>query len=438
MKTREKIDDQRAAKKKHLWLLYGGVKSLLRCDEAEIVQELARYIISQYRILQVSTDFIEKKKGTFIPDFIAFLSGVTRFLEVRASNEKENIVWTARYDNERHAIEKLLPLIPETSWAELKFRRRPTFSAISALVRRLIPNWRRIFKLARLLHGKYNFFKVFRVIELISYYTRYLDIFEKSNYRLAVVSNHSNPHGMAFNLAAKKCGIPTVLMTHGMPIRPVAKLSYDLAIVHCEFARQIYLEAGCQLDKVFVHGQKQNYVPMSPLPLPKVLKVGIFLCKDVNENCLQTLVNKLLTHSNILQIIIRPHPKNLWLGLDAWIESLNNPRLQKSSNAEVSRDLETLDFVFAGNSSVLVEAVTAGNPSIFIPHLDYGNPDLHEFVARQLIYQMNDELDFKPDEILKFYLRPEWSNVLRFFANIDEDEVSVIAKTESALREILG
>ena len=154
MKTREKIDDQRAAK--NLWLLYGGVKSLLRCDEAEIVQELARYIISQYRILQVSTDFIEKKKGTFIPDFIAFLSGVTRFLEVRASNEKENIVWTARYDNERHAIEKLLPLIPETSWAELKFRRRPTFSAISALVRRLIPNWRHIFKLARLLHGKYS------------------------------------------------------------------------------------------------------------------------------------------------------------------------------------------------------------------------------------------------------------------------------------------
>ena len=97
-----------------------------------------------------------------------------------------------------------------------------------------------------------------------------------------------------------------------------------------------------------------------------------------------------------------------------------------------------MDFVFAGNSSVLVEAVTAGNPSIFIPHLDYGNPDLHEFVARQLIYQMNDELDFKPDEILKFYLRPEWSNVLRFFANIDEDEVSVMAKTESALREILG
>ena len=120
-----------------------------------------------------------------------------------------------------------------------------------------------------------------------------------------------------------------------------------------------------------------------------------------------------------------------------WIKSLNDSRLQKSPNAEVSRDLETLDFVFAGNSSVLVEAVTAGRPGVFIPHLDYGNPDLHEFVARKLIYQMNDALDFKPDEILKFYLRPEWSNVLRFFANIDEDETLVKTKIESAMRKIL-
>src|SRR5215211_7771140 len=34
-------------------LLYGGIKSLLRCDEAEVVEGIARYVISQHRALRV-------------------------------------------------------------------------------------------------------------------------------------------------------------------------------------------------------------------------------------------------------------------------------------------------------------------------------------------------------------------------------------------------
>ena len=423
---------------KDKWLLCQGIKSLLRCDDAVVVQEIARYVMSQYRSLQISTAVIERKKGTIIPDFIAFLSGVTRFLEVRPGTEKNNVVWVARYDNERRAIEKLQTLIPEVSWTELEFHRRPTISAISALVRQIVPNWRRFFKLARLLHRRHEFFKVFRVIELISYYIRYLEIFANSNFSLAVVSNHSNPHGIAFNLAAKRCGIPVILITHGMPIRPVAKLAYDVAVVHCQIAHRIYLEAGCKLDKVIVYGRRQNYVAMPEFPLSELLNIGIFLCKDVNETRLQTLTNNLLAHPRVAHILIRPHPKNLWLGFDSWLESLNSARVQKTSNVTVSHDLENLDIVFTGNSSVIVEAVTAGRPSVYVSNLDHGSPDLHEFVARGLIYQLNDEINFDPETILQFYLHSEWSNQLRFFANIDEDEVSIEAQIESAMREITG
>ena len=109
---------------------------------------------------------------------------------------------------------------------------------------------RPILRIARLLHRRYEFFKVLRVLELIGYYARYLRIFQESGFSLAVMSSHSNPHGIAFNLAARKYGVPVVLITHGMPVRPVAKLSYDLAVVHCEVARQTYLEAGCRMDRV--------------------------------------------------------------------------------------------------------------------------------------------------------------------------------------------
>lgn len=242
------------------------------------------------------------------------------------------------------------------------------------------------------------------------------------------MSSRSDPHGIAFNLAAQKCGVPVALVTHGMPVRPVAKLSYDLAVVHCQAARQTYLEAGCQMARVLVHGRRQHHAPMPADPLPGRLAVGIFLCKDVNEERLRAVVEQLLGDPRVSRILVRPHPTNLWAGLDAWIASRNDPRVRRSSSGPVFRDLEAPDIVLAGNSSVLIEAVTAGRPSGYVPGLDHGSPDLHGLVARGLIYPIDDELGFAPDAMLRFYQRPDWSTVLRLFANIDEDEASVAAR----------
>src|SRR5262249_6398624 len=220
-------------------------------------------------------------------------------------------------------------------------------------------------------------------VELIAYYARYLSIFKNGQtgrFDIAVTSNHSNPHGIAFNLAARKCGVPVVLITHGMPVRPVARLSYDLAVVHCEAARQTYREEGCRMDRVLVHGRRQDYVPMPAGSLPERLVVGIFLCKDVNEQRLRALIERLLGDPRVSRVLVRPHPTNLWKGLDAWIASRNDPRVRRSSSGAVSRDLGASDIVLAGNSSVLVEAVTAGRPSGYVPGIDYASPDLHEFV----------------------------------------------------------
>src|SRR5262249_1911985 len=74
-------------------------------------------------------------------------------------------------------------------------------------------------------------------------------------------------------------------------------------------------------------------------------------------------------------------------------------------------------------------------PSGYVPGLDYGSPDLHEFVARGLIYSI-DELGFDPNAMLRFYQRPGWLTVLRLFANIDEDETSVAARACAVMREL--
>jgi hypothetical protein len=282
-----------------------------------------------------------------------------------------------------------------------------------------------------------EFFRTLRVVELIGYYTRYLNLFRSGRFSLAVMSSHSNPHGIAFNLAAKRCGVPVVLITHGMPIRPVARLSYDLALVHCEAARQTYMEEGCRMDRVFVHGRRQVYAPMpGGGTLPDRISVGIFLCKDVNEERLRAVVNRLQQDSRVSQILIRPHPKNLWLGLDAWIASLNDERVRRTTGNSVFHDLQASDIVLGGNSSVLVDAVTAGRPSGYVPKLDHGSLDLHSFVARGLIYPVEDDLSFDPEAMLRFYQRPDWPNALKLFANVDEDETAVLTRVAAAMHDL--
>lgn len=420
---------------KDAWLLYRGIKSLLECDESETVQGIASYVISKYDSLRIGSEFVERNRRNSIPLIATFLGAVTRFLEGQTVHQKNGIIWIARLDNERRAIEKLPELIPDIQCVELKLRRPPDMATISLLPRRLFPLRKRIIKLTRLLlKRKHKFFKILRVIEMIGYYARFLEIFQRGNYDLAVMSSHSNPHGIAFNMAARRCGVPAVLVTHGMPVRPVARLNYDLAVVHCELASRIYKDAGCRISKTLIHGRKQDHHAM-PVRLPEKLKLGIFLCKDVNEKKLEELVRHLLTNSEIEKILIRPHPKNLFIEFDDWITSLSDGRACRSSNNSAKDDLKECDIVLGGNSSVLVEAVTAGCPSGYIRGLDYGSIDLHEFVARGLIYPAENINDF--GLLLEFYRKPAWTEKLRLYANINETKESAAEGFRDALQRIL-
>jgi hypothetical protein len=63
-------------------LLYGGIKNLLRCDEAEVVEGIARHVISQYRSVRVLSRFVERTKHTPIPALLTLLAWARSFLAV--------------------------------------------------------------------------------------------------------------------------------------------------------------------------------------------------------------------------------------------------------------------------------------------------------------------------------------------------------------------
>lgn len=411
--------------------LYGGIKNLLRCDEAEVVEGIARYVISQYRSVRVVSRLVQLTKHTPLPALLTLLAWARSYLAVCPASSLDGIAWIARLSNERRAIEPLIALSPDLRWTELRFQSRLSAGNILRLTFQNFGTIPRVYKIARRMHRRLESFKAMRVIELLGFYARYRELFSRGSFNFAVTSNHSNPHGIAFNLAARKCGVPVVLISHGMPVRPVARLEYDLAVVHSAAAARAYLDEGCEIQRVLIHGRKQDHVPMRAGPLPREMSVGIFLCKDVNEVRLKALVENLLANARVTRILIRPHPKNLWRYVDSWIASYKDGRLYLSCKRNVLDDLNGLDVVFGGNSSVLVESVTAGIPSAYVDDLDHGSPDLHRFVAAGLIYRSDVDLDF--DEMQRFYMRPDWTETLRTFANIDQDESAVLAEALKSL-----
>lgn len=415
-------------------LLYRGIKNLLRCDESEVVEGIARYVISQYRTVRFVSRFVELTRQTPIPALLTLLAWTRSFLVVCPNGPLVGIAWIARLSNECRAIEPLIALAPEVQWTELKFQSRVSVRDTLKLTLQNLRSIPRVYRIARRMHLQFESFKAMRVIELLGYYARYHELFSQGKFDLALTSNHSNPHGIAFNLAARKCGVPVVLISHGMPVRPVARLRYDLAVVHSEAASATYLEEGCEIDRVLIHGRKQDHVPMRAGPLPAQVNIGIFLCKDVNEQRLKTLVKNLLANNRVARILIRPHPKNLWRTIDAWIASHDDARLCKSHESTVPDDLKGLHVVFGGNSSVLIDSVTTGVPSAYVNDLDHGASDMHRFVAEGLIYR--SEINPELDKILHFYQRPDWSQTLRRFANIDQDEAAVLAEALKIMAEV--
>ena len=407
-------------------LLYSGIKNLLRCDEAEVVQGIARYVISQHRSVRVVSRFVQLTKHTPFPAVLTLLAWTRSFLAVCPEGPLVGAAWIARLSNERRALEPLIALSPELEWTELKFQSRMSMSAALKLTLRNLKYIARVYRIGRRMHRRFESFKAMRVIELLGYYARYVEVFGQGNFTVALTSNHSNPHGLAFNLAARKFGVPVVLVSHGMPVRSVARLKYHLAVVHSEAAGKTYAGEGCEIDQLLIHGRKQDHVPMRAGPLPLKVNVGIFLCKDVNDEQLKALVANLLASDRVARVLIRPHPKNLWRNIDSWIASRQDVRMSQSCKPAVLDDLKGLDVVFGGNSSVLIDSVTAGVPSAYVDSLDHGPPDLHRFVAAGLIYHSAVDPDL--DAIIPFYQQQGWSETLRTFANIEQVESAVLTE----------
>ena len=412
------------------WSLYCGIKALLTCDSSTVVSGIVGFVVSERRAVRVLA--VAMERFGWLASAIILLNAIRCFAGVHLAGRGDTIV-VARRPNERKAVEALKRTTPGAQYAELaiEWRLRPVLHALAALLDSPLRDARRTARLTRLLIRRYGVFRALRVVELIAFYRRYSQLLASRFFRVAVMSSHSNPHGIALNLVARRFEVPIVLVTHGMPILPIARLDYDVAIHECEASAQVYRDAGCRMGHVVIKSRRQDYLPMS-VPVPSGLTIGVFLSKDPVAARVVECVRALAQDASVRQVIVRPHPVNLWRGLERTMASLDDPRIGVQSSG-LACDLERCDAIVGGNSTVLLDAVVAGRPACYVSGLDHGPYDVQEFVQSGLVAEWRPSRPLDWGALARFYPRSGWSAVLRRYADVDCDEHQMAADVRAAI-----
>jgi hypothetical protein len=420
-------------------VLLSGVRGLLTCDRGEVVQGIVDFVVSQRRWVQWLCQALRGAENTPLATAVMLVNALRCYTGVSTAGDGDIIV-AARRPNERRAVAELIRVLADRRWTEIVFRWRLVTVAqgLARLTPTLVRDGRRTARLAKRVRRRYGVFAAVRVLELLAYYRRYGELFAHRRYRLAVMSSHSNPHGIALNLAARHAGVPVALVTHGMPISPIARLHYELAVHECDASRLVYADAGCRMDAVVIKSRRRDSAPMRPLSGTHGLTAGAFLSKDPVPEQVMSCLHALLADRRIAKVLVRPHPVNLWRGLAHAIASLDPTRVQLQSSNLLTNDLMRCDLVVAGNSTVLLDSVVAGRPACYVRGFDHGPYDVQSFVRDGLVYELTDVRAIDYDAITSFYVRPEWPRVLSRYADIDRDHEAVAADVRAAVRALIG
>src|SRR5437588_12661285 len=81
------------------WLFYCGIRTMLRCDEAEVVEGIARYIIWQHGSLKFVSALDVEDGHSPLPGVVALIGWLRAVLSVRSPEVNEGVSWVARLCN---------------------------------------------------------------------------------------------------------------------------------------------------------------------------------------------------------------------------------------------------------------------------------------------------------------------------------------------------
>ncbi|HEU0029383.1 MAG TPA: hypothetical protein VFQ53_02035 [Kofleriaceae bacterium] len=405
--------------------LWHAIEQQLAGDRRACARELVQFLLDERPALRLLDRALRAASGTRLPADFAVANAMRCYARVDVSGQEGGVLACALRPNEVRAIGRLRGALPGAAWSDVTFDLgRGLARGLAGAPVRALP---RLAAIARRLWRGHEPAAALRAVELIAYYARFSELLASGRYRVAAMSTYTNPWGLALHAAARRHGIPVVLAAHGMPVWPVARLDYDLAIVDSAASRDMFIRAGCQLDRVVLESARAAHRPL-PRALPdRPLVIGVLLSKEPGPAVVPWL-DGLLARPDIGQLVVRPHPASVWRGLERALARYPRDRVVLGTGRSCAEDLARVDFAIAGNSSVHVEALVRGTPAIFVPELDATTDDSYGLIASGLVVVQRSPAHVRFERVLRAYDQPRWRRVLARYANLDDTAADVTAR----------
>ena len=414
-----------------------AMHNVLRCDSAESVRVLFDFFLEKNAVPRIIFGTLDWMRNTPVGTATVISYGILAYCSVRKTGAGDAVTIALR-ENERGAIKSFKQDVPHQAWTDVSINKKGGIwtivkSILTTKAFREISNLRRCARIARRLLNRHGLFHTMRMMETVFYYFRFMELFCAEQFNYTVMSSAANPHAIAFNLAAKRSGVRSVIVLHSMPTKTMGRLFYDLAIVESEAAKHVYQQEAAGVEQFVVKSSRPLYRPMQMPEQWSDLTAAIFLSKDPQEDVVRKIIDDIFEHGAVNHFLIRPHPANLDPGLRSRLTASYGDRVSFSAGGPAHGDIAQCDLVVAGNSGVHVEAVLAGKLSCFVAGLDHSPFDLLGFVEAGLVYHLKETSAFEPKQVVDFYNAASWQDVLRIYANIDQEPEQVAAAIQDAL-----
>jgi hypothetical protein len=421
-------------------LLREGIGQQIANDRSGAVAQIVRYVLAERRAVRLLDRVVRAASGTKLPDWFAVGNGVRCWLRMRATGTPGGVLACAHRANERRAVAELRASVGDVPWSDVRFdlrdAGRDAGRALRAAPRETWRHLARAAGLSRHLRREHDLFLVVRALELVFLYDRLGRLLDEGRHRVAVTSTYSNPWGIALNLAARRRGIPVVHVMHGAPLWPLPRLDYALVVANDRASLEVLARAGCRIDRGVVKSARPRHRALPVSPAGRPLTVGIFLSKEPARDRVLAWIAGLLDHAAVGHVLVRPHPANLWSGLEEALAALPPTRVTLSSG-DATADLRRCDAIVAGNSSVHLEALTMGVPSVHVRALDNTPGDAFQLAGDDLLFAADAPAQLDPAALHAFYARPSWRAAFARYANLEQDEAEVAAELRDAFAGFL-
>jgi hypothetical protein len=323
----------------------------------------------------------------------------------------------SNFGNERHSVDRVAALVPETHVLRLGLKRRHLFGRGQLrAARQLLGAARRIWPFLSRLVRLHGFMPSARIASALAFYIRFVQLFaDRPDLAAAIVASNYSPEAVGMAAAAHRMGRKVIYINHapvpanGTLVPPVLA---DCAVFYGDAVRQTYERRSRCTAEVALIGQPWTARPMQWRD--ELQTIGIFLTALTRADVVSDLVSAIrATHPDV-RILIRNHPVAL-LKTDFSQLAAQDRNIEVTIGTPLDAEILACDLIICGNSGVAMNALSGGRPVAYMDSLDGLSFDYNGFVENGLVCHVASWSGDIDSRLKKFYFNPRWQSIMRTY-----------------------